>query len=116
MGMSIRARTLTSGNTGDTDTTENTGQTTDTGTESTTTDLEELADLTPAELLPHVNRAIHSVLVGGQSYRIGSRSLTRADLSRLMALRTELGAEIAETEEDSILMPRTYAAVFDRPR
>ena len=33
----------------------------------------------PAELLEQVNKAITTVLVGGQSYRIGSRQLTRAD-------------------------------------
>lgn len=37
----------------------------------------------PAELLEQVNKAIAAVLVGGQSYKIGSRSLTRADLSML---------------------------------
>lgn len=37
----------------------------------------------PAELLEQVNKAITTVLVGGQSYKIGSRSLTRADLSML---------------------------------
>ena len=36
---------------------------------------------TPAELLEQVNKAITTVLVGGQSYRIGSRQLTRADPS-----------------------------------
>lgn len=36
---------------------------------------------TPAELLEQVNKAITTVLVGGQSYRIGSRQLTRADLA-----------------------------------
>ena len=38
---------------------------------------------TPAELLEQVNKAITTVLVGGQSYRIGSRQLTRADLAML---------------------------------
>ena len=33
-----------------------------------------------AEMLEQVNSAIAAVLSGGQSYKIGSRSLTRADL------------------------------------
>lgn len=43
---------------------------------------------TPAELLEQVNKAITTVLVGGQSYRIGSRQLTRADLAMLKPFGT----------------------------
>ena len=39
--------------------------------------------MTPAEMLAQVNTAITTVLCGGQSYKIGSRSLTRADLALL---------------------------------
>ena len=35
------------------------------------------------EMLEQVNSAISAVLAGGQSYKIGSRSLTRADLAML---------------------------------
>lgn len=45
----------------------------------------ESTQMKPAELLEQVNKAIAAVLVGGQSYKIGSRSLTRADLSMLKA-------------------------------
>ena len=41
----------------------------------------ENTQMKPAEMLEQVNKAIAAVLVGGQSYKIGSRSLTRADLS-----------------------------------
>ena len=34
-----------------------------------------------SEMLTEVNNAICAVLVGGQSYKIGTRQLTRADLS-----------------------------------
>ena len=34
-----------------------------------------------SEMLTEVNNAIYAVLVGGQSYKIGTRQLTRADLS-----------------------------------
>ena len=49
----------------------------------------------PAELLEQVNKAISAVLLGGQSYKIGSRSLTRADLSLLKSMREELEAQLA---------------------
>lgn len=41
-----------------------------------------------SEMLTEVNNAIYAVLVGGQSYKIGTRQLTRADLSLLYKLRT----------------------------
>lgn len=41
----------------------------------------------PAALLTEVNKAIAAVMVGGQSYKIGSRSLTRANLTELRNLR-----------------------------
>ena len=43
-----------------------------------------------AEMLEQVNSAISAVLAGGQSYKIGSRSLTRADLAQLKAIRDDL--------------------------
>lgn len=52
----------------------------------------------PAELLEQVNKAITTVLVGGQSYRIGSRQLTRADLAMLKTLRDDLEAQLAADE------------------
>lgn len=67
---------------------------------------------TPAELLGEVNKAIQMVLVGGQSYKIGSRSLTRADLSLLLATRNDLQAQIA-AEGDRGLLSDTYVAIFD---
>lgn len=39
-------------------------------------------DLTAEQRLIEVNNAISNILVGGQSYKIGSRSLTRADLDQ----------------------------------
>lgn len=41
-----------------------------------------------SEMLTEVNNAIYAVLVGGQSYKIGTRQLTRADLSLLYKLGT----------------------------
>lgn len=68
--------------------------------------------MTPAEMLAQVNTAITTVLCGGQSYKIGSRSLTRADLAMLKAMRDDLEAQMAN-EESGGLWPRTYVAFFD---
>lgn len=72
----------------------------------------ENTQMKPAELLEQVNKAIAAVLVGGQSYKIGSRSLTRADLSMLKAMRDDLEAQVV-AETPSHLLDRTYVAYFD---
>lgn len=64
------------------------------------------------ELLGQVNAAIKTILVGGQSYKIGSRSLTRADLAMLKSLRDDLEAQIA-ADDSGPLLGRTYVAFFD---
>lgn len=64
------------------------------------------------ELLDQVNTAITTVLCGGQSYKIGSWSLTRADLAMLKSMRDDLEAQLA-TEESGPLLGRTYAVYFD---
>ena len=70
------------------------------------------SDMTIVEQLAEVNNAIYAVIRGGQAYRIGSRSLTRADLSLLRAMREELQAEVA-AEGNSSLLDNTYVAVFE---
>ena len=75
-------------------------------------DIAASGNFTPAELLAEVKKAIQAVLVGGQSYKIGSRSLTRADLNLLLATRNDLTAQIA-AEEDNGLFSDTYVAFFD---
>lgn len=67
---------------------------------------------TLTEQLAQVNAAITAVLAGGQSYRLGSRSVTRADLAMLKALRDDLAAQAAQEDADELLS-RTYAARFD---
>jgi len=67
---------------------------------------------TPEELLGQVNAAITAVLAGGQSYKIGSRSLTRADLAMLKSLRADLRAQIA-SEDSGFLLDRTFVAYFE---
>jgi hypothetical protein len=69
-------------------------------------------DYTTAQMLAEVNKAIQSILLGGQSYKIGSRSLTRADLSLLRDMQNDLQAQLAN-ETSSSLFSDTYVAVFD---
>lgn len=66
----------------------------------------------PAEMLEQVNNAITAVLSGGQSYKIGSRQLTRADLAMLKAMRDDLEAQVA-AEAPGSLLDHTYVAMFD---
>ncbi|MEG1987971.1 MAG: peptidylprolyl isomerase [Oscillibacter sp.] len=66
----------------------------------------------PAELLAQVNAAISTVLSGGQSYKIGSRSLTRADLAMLKSMRDDLEAQLA-AEDNAGLLGHTSVAYFD---
>lgn len=65
-----------------------------------------------AEQLAQVNAAIAAVLAGGQSYKLGSRSVTRADLAMLKALRDDLEARTSQAETAGLL-GNTYAAWFD---
>lgn len=65
-----------------------------------------------AEQLEQVNQAIASVLAGGQSYKIGNRSLTRASLSELKALRDDLQSQL-DVSQFTGLLDRTMVAVFD---
>ena len=67
--------------------------------------------MTKEEQLKEVNNAIYAVLAGGQSYSIGSRSLTRADLSLLKSMREELEAEITR-DDSSHLLDNTFVAMF----
>lgn len=66
---------------------------------------------TPQEQLKTVKEAISSILIGGQSYKIGSRSLTRADLAQLRAMKRELEAEAVQERSD--LFGDTYVGIFD---
>lgn len=74
--------------------------------------MNEISNMTPAELLEQVNKAITTVLVGGQSYKIGSRSLTRADLALLRNMKSDLEAQVA-AEENNGLLGRTFMAYFE---
>jgi hypothetical protein len=63
------------------------------------------------DLREQVDKAIEKVLVGGQSYKIGSRSLARAELSELRKMRAELEAEVGG---DGGALDNVHVALFDR--
>lgn len=69
-------------------------------------------NFTAKEMLTEVNNAIYAVLVGGQSYKIGTRQLTRADLALLRTMKNDLLAQI-QAEGANSLLDDTYVAVFD---
>lgn len=67
---------------------------------------------TNQEMLDSINAAIIAIAVGGQSYKIGSRSLTRADLKQLYAIKNDLTAQIA-AEQSGGFLDDCYVAIFD---
>ena len=64
------------------------------------------------EMLDQINAAIMAIAVGGQSYKIGSRSLTRADLKQLYAIKNDLTAQLA-SERSGGLFDDCYVGIFD---
>lgn len=75
----------------------------------------EIKPKTPQERLNLINQAIEEVLIAGQSYKLGSRQLTRADLKQLRALKQDLANEVAESQSPW-LFAHTSVAVFDGRR
>ena len=67
--------------------------------------------LTAAQKLEQVDAAINAILVGGQSYKIGSRQLNRADLAKLYEIQRDLQAQINAGTPG--LLDDTYVAMFD---
>lgn len=55
-----------------------------------------MATPTNAQLLAKTQEAINQILVTGQSYEIGPRKLTRADLGQLMKLKESLEWQVYE--------------------
>lgn len=66
---------------------------------------------TAREMLEEVNNAIYTVLVGGQSYKLGTRQMTRADLNLLYKMKNDLTAQI-QSENGNHLLDDTYVAIF----
>ncbi|MGL5436006.1 MAG: peptidylprolyl isomerase [Lachnospiraceae bacterium] len=74
--------------------------------------MQEDLNLSAGEMLTEVNKAIYAICVGGQSYKIGSRQLTRADLNTLYKIKNDLMAQV--NAGNSSLLDDCYVAVFDR--
>ena len=71
-----------------------------------------MADSDKRQRLEQINKAIEVILVGGQSYKIGSRSLTRADLGMLKSMREDLEAQL-DSDESGPLLSRTHVVFFE---
>lgn len=67
---------------------------------------------TIAQRLLEVDTAIHAVLLGGQIYKLGTRSVTRADLALLRQMRDDLAAQL-QTEDNGNLLGGVVVAVFE---
>lgn len=67
--------------------------------------------MTAQEMLAEVNKAIYAICVGGQSYKIGSRQLNRADLNTLYKIKNDLMAQAAGTTPG--LLDDCYVGFFD---
>lgn len=67
---------------------------------------------TTQDMLSVVREAIVKIAVGGQSYKIGSRQLTRGDLKQLYAIKNDLESQLA-AENSSGLLDNCYTAIFD---
>lgn len=70
-----------------------------------------MADNSTKEMLDNVNSAINAIASGGQSYKIGSKSLTRADLKQLYDIKNDLTAQLA-AQNNSGLFDDCYVADF----
>jgi hypothetical protein len=66
---------------------------------------------TPKEQLAVVNAAIQTILAGGQSYQIGTRKVTRADLAQLRKMQQELMSEV-NASTSSNLLENTVVGIF----
>lgn len=62
--------------------------------------------------LDEVTEAISAVMAGGQSYKIGSRSVTRANLTELRKVQKDLQAQI-QAQQSSGLLDDCYVGIFD---
>ncbi len=65
---------------------------------------------TNAEMLAEINQAILTILRGAQSYTIGSRKITRADLSELYKMRKELESQEVASDKGSGFFDDCYVA------
>ena len=67
--------------------------------------------LSAEEMLKNVDNAIIAVASGGQSYKIGSRELTRANLKELYSIKNDLTAQL-NSDNDSRLFDNCSVGIF----
>lgn len=65
------------------------------------------------EQLAEVNTAITKILNGGQSYQIGSRHMTRADIGVLFKMKKELESAVNAAGDSGGLGRGVAVSVFD---
>ena len=65
--------------------------------------MNEESQYTAKEMLTEVDNAIRHILIGGQSYKIGSRSLNSADLALLRSMKNYLTAQLAEEDNKGFI-------------
>lgn len=70
-----------------------------------------MGSMTQEELLEQINIAISNIAVAGQSYQIGSRKLTRADLKTLYDIKNDLMAQVAGGTPG--LLDDCFVSIFD---
>ena len=71
---------------------------------------------TNGALLETIDKAIQAILLGGQSYAIGSRHLTRADLPTLYKMRQDCAAQDAADNATAGFFDDCYVAVWPLDR
>lgn len=69
-------------------------------------------EMTTQDMLNTVNEAITAVMVGAQSYKIGSRMVTRADLKELYKIKNDLTAQLSQQNSGGLL-DDCYVGIFD---
>lgn len=60
-----------------------------------------------------IEGAIDEIYETGQSYQVGNRKLTRADLGTLDAMLRRVEAQLAAAESPRGILPNTFAARFE---
>ena len=75
--------------------------------------LTEIKGYTKRQLYDAITKAIYAVATTGQSYTIGSRTLTRANLTELRKALNDLESQIAAEDNTSPLLGGSYVGFFE---
>ncbi|MDR1465611.1 MAG: peptidylprolyl isomerase [Oscillospiraceae bacterium] len=72
-----------------------------------------IKDISTAELIKAIRKAIRVIAISGQSYRIGSRILTRADMTELRRTLEYFEGERAKEEAGAAGMTGAHFVKFE---